>query len=101
MARPPKSLPALRRRIRCAASPHYARELQALNDPSQVRKGRFGGLTRALRRNQRVTDSKIFLALEDRWQVPDDLRDLVQAALERRITELGPFGDQAESTRRP
>ena len=84
MARLLTSLPALRRRISCAANPEYARELQSLNDPPQVRRGRFGGLTRALRRNQRVSDWKVPLAVKDGWNVPDDLRKSVQKALARR-----------------
>ena len=101
MPRPHKSLPALRRRYRSAANPDYSEELKALNDPVQVRKGRFGGLTRAMRRNQRVEDWKVQMAVNDGWNVPRDLKESVQKLLKKRATPSERLRREVERVGRP
>lgn len=73
MARPPKSLPALRRLIRASIDPAYRAELARLKDPEQARKGRLGGLTRALRAGQNVNAATLARVLGAGWRPPLDV----------------------------
>ncbi|MEK6212228.1 MAG: hypothetical protein AABM64_18030 [Pseudomonadota bacterium] len=78
-------MPALRRLIRASIDPAYRAELARLKDPEQTRKGRLGGLTRALRAGQNVSAATLARVLAGGWRPPFDV-----AAAAARVTRQQP-----------
>lgn len=78
MGRPFKSVASLHRRVRAECDHEYRAELERLKDIRQIRKGRFGGLVRALRAGQDVDPAKVAHAVAEAWVPPADVLGVVR-----------------------